>query len=270
MLMSSVHRLICAVALTLLAAAPAGAHHGFGDYDPARLVTLSGTVVRFARENPHSSLVLRVAGEQWYCVLPSALGLARRDIGPETFAAGQTVTVKGYLHKKDRLHMRPEWLVQDGRERSLRDARPPLPGETSEDWVGLGTKLHGGFGSYIALGVHIGLDALEHLGATPRTLEVTMQSGTAAPCACLADGLQLSTGATPGRGLLRIEPAAAPGVFGIVTITERTSGRAVRYTVPAAARELLDAWNKLPAGDRLAALRTVPGAELYARVDIRR
>lgn len=261
--------LVLSMLLLGYARASGEAHHGFGDYDPAAIVTVTGTVVRFANENPHASVVLRVEGEEWFCLLPSADGLVRRAIAPATFAIGSRVTLKGYRHKTERLHMRPEWLIRDGVEQSLRDARPPLPGETTEDWVMLGTKLHGGFGSYIALGVHIGLDAREQLRAEPRTLDVTVLNGPNAPCACIADGLQLSTGATPGRGALTVLPGTTGAdVFAEVTVTVRASGRRLRYTVPAEARELLDQWNKIPAAERLAALRTVPATELYDRAEL--
>lgn len=163
---------------------------------------------------------------------------------------------------------RVDGRIASGIEQSPRETRPPLLGETAEDWVLLGTKLHGGFGSYIALGVHIGLDARERLGAPPRSYDVTLQNGKAAPCACLADGLQLSTGATPGRGSLRVVSDIAAGdVFAIVTVRERTSGRTLTYTVPGEARELLDQWNKIPAAERLPALRTVPSSQLFERVE---
>jgi len=59
-------------------------------------------------------------------------------------------------------------------------------------------------------------------------------------------------------------------VFGIVTITDTTSGRTLRYTIPGNLRARLDAWNKVPAGARLAALSTVPANELYERVEVKR
>lgn len=163
------------------------------------------------------------------------------------------------------------WGFTSPAAQSADGTRPPLAGEAAEDWVGLGAKLHGGFGSYIALGVHIGLDAREQLGAAPRTLEVTFVNGADAPCPCMADGLQLSTGATPGRGLLRVDSTSTPaGTFGIVTVTARESGRTLRYTIPATARALLDGWNKLPPEERLAALRTVPAATLFERTELPR
>jgi formylmethanofuran dehydrogenase subunit E len=165
--------------------------------------------------------------------------------------------------------MRPEWVIEGSVERSLRDARGPLPGETDEDWVTLGTKPHGGFGSYVALGVYIGLDAREQLGAKPRQLEVSFANAANAPCPCLADGLQLATGATVGRGSLTMASEPAPtGAFGVVTVTDPTSRRTLRYTIPDEAREMLDNWNKLPAHERLPALRTVPADELFQRVEI--
>jgi hypothetical protein len=37
--------------------------------------------------------------------------------------------------------------------------------ETPEQWITLGTRVHGGFGSFIPLGIRIGLDAVERLNA---------------------------------------------------------------------------------------------------------
>jgi hypothetical protein len=44
--------------------------------------------------------------------------------------------------------------------------------ETPEEWITLGTRVHGGFGSFIPLGIKIGLDAVHRLNAKPRTLTV--------------------------------------------------------------------------------------------------
>ena len=49
----------------------------------------------------------------------------------------------------------------------------PALANTPEEWVELGRQVHGGFGSYIALGIRIGLDARERLNAQPRELDVT-------------------------------------------------------------------------------------------------
>lgn len=78
--------------------------------------------------------------------------------------------------------------------------------------------------------------------------------------------VRLLVGATPGRGTLKVDTAADPkDAFALVIVTHAASGRTLRYTIDAEVRELLDGWKKLPPGERLAALRTVPVAELYTR-----
>lgn len=44
-----------------------------------------------------------------------------------------------------------------------------------DEWVRLGERVHGGFGTYVALGIRIGLDAMKRLEAKPRDLDVTYQ-----------------------------------------------------------------------------------------------
>ncbi|MCW5622573.1 MAG: formylmethanofuran dehydrogenase subunit E family protein, partial [Burkholderiales bacterium] len=121
----------------------------------------------------------------------------------------------------------------------------PVAAETPEQWVALGERIHGGFGSYIALGLRIGLDAADQLGAEPGQLEVLLIDGPGSPCPCLADGLMLSTRASPGRGTLRVaSEKAAADEFGVVVVRDRSSGEGLRYVVPMRARAKLDEWNR--------------------------
>src|SRR3974390_462268 len=57
----------------------------------------------------------------------------------------------------------------------------PLVGktETPEEWITLGARVHGAFGSFIPLGIKIGLDAVNRLNAKPRELNVLNSDGTA-------------------------------------------------------------------------------------------
>lgn len=138
-----------------------------------------------------------------------------------------------------------------------------------DDWVALGTRLHGGFGSYIALGVHVGLDALRELGAERRGVEVTFASGSNAPCPCMADGLILATGATPGRGSFVVSSEkAAAGAFAVVQVRHLKTGRTLRYVIPDALRTQLDAWNQLPPAARLGAVATAPAGQVFTRTEI--
>lgn len=139
--------------------------------------------------------------------------------------------------------------------------------ETPEEWVRLGTRVHGGFGTYIALGIRIGLDAVEQLGAKPRELEVTLYDGVATPCPCVVDGIMIATTASPGQGTLRVAPEKAPAEhMGVVVIRSRKDGRALRYTLPDALRGPLAEWNKAydPMG-RWKVVMDAPEARLFAR-----
>jgi len=117
--------------------------------------------------------------------------------------------------------------------------------ETPEEWITLARRVHGGFGSYLSLGIRIGLDATEQLKAKPRELDVTYYDGPSTPCPCVADGLMLATGATPGQGSLRVAPTkSGKGTFGVAIIRNKRTGHTLRYTIPATARASLDWWNK--------------------------
>ena len=75
---------------------------------------------------------------------------------------------------------------------------------SASDWIAVGERVHGGYGSLIALGVRIGLDARERLSAQPRDLDVTYFDGEKTPCACVVDGILIATSASPGQGSLRV------------------------------------------------------------------
>jgi formylmethanofuran dehydrogenase subunit E len=109
---------------------------------------------------------------------------------------------------------------------------PSARAETPEEWIALGTRIHGGFGPFIPLGIRIGLDSLTRLKAEPRTVAVTYHSGEKAPCPCIADGIMIATQASPGQGTLQVmAEKAPPGILASVVVRERKGSAAVRYTV---------------------------------------
>lgn len=137
--------------------------------------------------------------------------------------------------------------------------------ETPEEWVKLGQRVHGGFGTYIALGIRIGLDAKERLKAQARDLDVTYQDGSNSPCPCVVDGIMIATVATPGQNSLRVLPSKTnAGLFGVVVIKHKKTGESLRYTIPNSARVLLDGWNKDKKGlERYDAVIKAPQASLF-------
>jgi len=90
------------LALTL-AGAPAAsfAHHSFAMYDPAKLLTLTGTVKDFEWTNPHSRVLLITGGldgkpeDLWSLELPTSPGnLTRMGWSKHSLKAGDHVAIE--------------------------------------------------------------------------------------------------------------------------------------------------------------------------------
>ena len=65
-------------------------------------------------------------------------------------------------------------------------------------------EFHGHLGVFSIVGAKMGIKARELFGVGPDQLEVTTFAGTRPPYSCLNDGIQVSTGATLGQGLIKI------------------------------------------------------------------
>jgi len=110
---------------------------------------------------------------------------------------------------------------------------PAARAETAEEWVRLGTRVHGGFGAFIPVGIRIGDDAMKRLNSQPRELSVVYQSGEAVPCPCSVDGVMLAVSASPGQGSVQVAAEKSPpGTFAVVVIRPRKGGNGIKYTVP--------------------------------------
>jgi len=106
--------------------------------------------------------------------------------------------------------------------------------ETPEEWVKLGARVHGAFGSFVPVGIRIGLDALQRLGAEPRGVIVIYYSGPKAPCPCPADGIAIATVASAGQGTLQVAPEKAPDdMMGVAVIRSKATGAGLKYTIAA-------------------------------------
>jgi formylmethanofuran dehydrogenase subunit E len=122
---------------------------------------------------------------------------------------------------------------------------------TPQQWISHGERVHGGFGTFIAVGIRIGLDALRQLEARPREVAVELWSGPKSPCPCAIDGIIVATSASPGQGTAKVADARAPeGSMFVAVFTHRKTGASVRYTVGEKWLAQLAAWNKQfdPAG----------------------
>jgi formylmethanofuran dehydrogenase subunit E len=132
--------------------------------------------------------------------------------------------------------------------------------ETKEEWIALGTRIHGGFGPFIPVGIRIGLDAVDKLKPGPRDLVVTYYNGAKPPCPCIADGVMIATHASPGQGTLQISPEKAPeGMTAVVVIKNRKTGEGLRYTVTDEWLPKILAWLKADPSERYDAMMSVEG-----------
>jgi hypothetical protein len=89
-----------AAALTLLAAAPALAHHSPAAFEPQKTVSLTGTVKEFRWQNPHTWIEILVPNEKgeevlWAIELTSPTYLIRAGWKSTTLKPGDKVTVVG-------------------------------------------------------------------------------------------------------------------------------------------------------------------------------
>ena len=69
-------RLLLAIATALPLAA--AAHHGWSEYDGAKVLKLTGKVVEAGYEHPHGHVTLDVPGKTWTVVLAPPSRMERR------------------------------------------------------------------------------------------------------------------------------------------------------------------------------------------------
>lgn len=92
-----------------------------------------------------------------------------------------------------------------------------------DEWFAmlLMNELHDHLGAYSIIGVKMGLRAAELLNAPPHSMHIVSSTPAEQPISCLNDGLIVSTGSTPGRGLFR----HVPGPPGTVRAAFTYNGR---------------------------------------------
>ncbi len=90
--------------------------------------------------------------------------------------------------------------------------------------VVLTNEIHGHTGIYSIIGVKMGVRALEYFNVGVNNLEVVTYAGNEPPLSCLNDGIQISTGATIGQGLITVDKTVLP----IPTVEFAFNGKKIR------------------------------------------
>ncbi|HCI56365.1 MAG TPA: hypothetical protein DFI01_10650 [Bacteroidales bacterium] len=76
-----------------------------------------------------------------------------------------------------------------------------------DEWYSgvIACELHRHLGVFATIGVKMGIRAREYFNTGVDEFEVVSYAGSTTPLSCMNDGLQVSTGATPGHGLLTVK-----------------------------------------------------------------
>jgi len=92
------------------------------------------------------------------------------------------------------------------------------------EWIAgvLTTAIHGHLGIYAIIGVKMGIRALEYLGAEAGDVRISSKAGLKPPVSCLNDGLQVSTEATLGHGLIESLPTDNPLPYAVFSTDDKS------------------------------------------------
>lgn len=108
-------------ALATLAVPPAAqAHHGWSEYDSAKVLTLTGTIRESGYEHPHGHIRLEVPGKTWVVTLAPPSRMENRGLPPALLKAGSAVTVVGYPNRNKPEELRAERITAAGKTVELR------------------------------------------------------------------------------------------------------------------------------------------------------
>jgi pyrimidine-specific ribonucleoside hydrolase len=81
-----------------------------------------------------------------------------------------------------------------------------------DEWTSgvLANELHRHLGVFAIIGVKMGIRAREYFNTGVDEFKAVSSAGSTPPLSCMNDGIQVSTGATPGHGLLTIKNDSLP------------------------------------------------------------
>ena len=108
------------IAAGLAVAAPAIAHHGWGSYDAAKPVTVTGPIVTSKYENPHATLTVKGSDKEWTVTLAPTSRMGNRGATVAVVSIGKRVSAYGYPSTVEKDEMRAERITIDGKTYEMR------------------------------------------------------------------------------------------------------------------------------------------------------
>ena len=103
-----------------LIAGPAIAHHGWGSYEAARPITVTGPILTAKYENPHATITVKGADKEWTVTLAPTFRMTNRGATADVVAVGKRVAAYGYLSTVEKDEMRAERITVDGKTYEMR------------------------------------------------------------------------------------------------------------------------------------------------------
>lgn len=113
-------RRLAFLAALLAMAGPAVAHHGWGSYDAARPVTVTGPILTSKYENPHVTITVRGSDKVWTVTLAPTSRMVTRGALVELVAVGKTISARGYPSTREPDEMRAERITVGGKTIEMR------------------------------------------------------------------------------------------------------------------------------------------------------
>jgi hypothetical protein len=110
---------IILLAASLALAGPVLAHHGWGSYDAAHPVTITGPILTAKFENPHATITVK-GEKEWTVTLAPTFRMNNRGATADMIATGKTITAFGYPSTVEKNEMRAERISVDGKTYEMR------------------------------------------------------------------------------------------------------------------------------------------------------
>jgi hypothetical protein len=114
------NRIFALGAAAALMTGAALAHHGWGSYDAARPVTVTGPILTSKYENPHVTLTVRGSDKVWTVTLAPTSRMINRGALAALVAVGKNISAFGYPSTVQPDEIRAERITVDGKTIEMR------------------------------------------------------------------------------------------------------------------------------------------------------
>ena len=113
-------RFVTFLSVFALLTGAAFAHHGWGGYDAAKPVTVTGPIVTSKFENPHATITVKGSDKVWTVTLAPTSRMSSRGATEKVVAVGNNISAYGYPSTVEKDEMRAERITVDGKTYEMR------------------------------------------------------------------------------------------------------------------------------------------------------